>query len=80
MYEGAVSCRLNDHTFLCMEVDSFFLKNQFLFGPFNIKSIIYTVYFLNVESRIFNCLNTELNPVCHLLALLGANHILHLSR
>jgi hypothetical protein len=27
----------------------------------------------------FNPLNTELNPICHLLALLGAHHILHVS-
>ena len=25
-------------------------------------------------------LNTELNPICHLLALLGAHHIVHVSR
>ena len=25
-------------------------------------------------------LNAELNPICHLLALLGAHHILHISR
>ena len=25
-------------------------------------------------------LNVELNPICHLLALLGAHHILHVSR
>jgi len=28
----------------------------------------------------FNHLNTELNPICHLLALLVAHHILHVSR
>jgi len=28
----------------------------------------------------FNPLNAELNPTCHLLALLGAHHILHVSR
>ena len=28
---------------------------------------------------IFNPLNAELNPICHLLALLGAQHILHVS-
>ena len=28
----------------------------------------------------FNPLNTELNPICHLLALLGAHHILHVSK
>jgi len=26
-----------------------------------------------------NLLNTELNPICHLLALLGAHHIFHVS-
>jgi hypothetical protein len=40
----------------------------------------------NTESAKFdgkhqiNPLNTELNPICHLLALLGAHHILHISR
>ena len=29
---------------------------------------------------IFNRLNAELNPFCHLLALLEAHHILHVSR
>ena len=28
----------------------------------------------------FNRLNSVLNPICHLLALLGAHHILHISR
>jgi hypothetical protein len=28
----------------------------------------------------FNPLNTELNPICHLLALLGAHLIFHVSR
>jgi hypothetical protein len=27
-----------------------------------------------------NPLNAELNPICHLLALLGAHHIVHVSR
>jgi hypothetical protein len=29
---------------------------------------------------IINHLNAQLNPICHLLALLGAHHILHISR
>ena len=29
---------------------------------------------------MFNPLNAESNPVCYLLALLGAHHILHVSR
>ena len=28
----------------------------------------------------FNPLNGKLNPICHLVALLGAHHILHVSR
>jgi len=30
--------------------------------------------------KTINPLNAELNPICHLLALLGAHHILHVSR
>jgi len=30
-------------------------------------------------TKSFNPLNAELNPVWHLLALLGAHHILHVS-
>jgi hypothetical protein len=33
-----------------------------------------------IDILLFNLLNTELNPICHLLALLGAHHILHVSR
>jgi len=29
---------------------------------------------------VVNPLNAKLNPICHLLALLGAHHILHISR
>ena len=29
---------------------------------------------------LFNPLNPELNPICSLLALLGAHHFLHVSR
>jgi len=31
-------------------------------------------------SQFINPLNAALNPICHLLALLGAHHILHVSR
>jgi hypothetical protein len=30
--------------------------------------------------KTINPLNAELNPICHLLILLGAHHILHVSR
>jgi len=47
---------------------------------------LYTIYYnlfkLNVHGSVhcINPLNAELNPICHLLALLGAHHILHVSR
>ena len=41
------------------------------FRPFNVA----TPYF-----RPFNPLNPELNPICYLLALLGAHHFRHVSR
>ena len=31
-------------------------------------------------ARSINPLNTKLNPICYLLALLGAHHFLHVSR
>ena len=32
------------------------------------------------DFKSFNPLNADLNPICHLLVLLGAHHILHISR
>jgi hypothetical protein len=32
------------------------------------------------ENRAVNPFNAAVNPTCHLLALLGAHHILHVSR
>jgi len=32
------------------------------------------------KKGIINPLNPELNPICYLLALLGAHHFLHVSR
>ena len=32
------------------------------------------------KRTVLNPLNPELNPICHLLALLGVHHFLHLSR
>jgi len=54
----------------------------------HIQSIIcyrsYTVLaidiYCNFPIRNINPLNAELNPVCYLLALLGAHHFLHVSR
>jgi len=33
-----------------------------------------------VEKELLNPLKPELNPICYLLALLGAHHFLHVSR
>ena len=35
---------------------------------------------VTLHVRFFNPLNTQLNHTCHLLVLLGAHHILHVSR
>jgi len=32
------------------------------------------------KNRRDNSLNAKLNPICHLMALVGAHHILHISR
>jgi hypothetical protein len=34
----------------------------------------------SVDVTVINALNTKLNPICHLLALLGAHPILRVSR
>jgi hypothetical protein len=55
------------------------------------KIIVFWIYRLAVRqignsvsetptANIFNSVIAELNPICHLLALLGAHHILHVSR
>jgi len=35
---------------------------------------------IQAGTRVFNPLKPELNPICYLLALLGAHHFLHVSR
>jgi hypothetical protein len=52
-------------------------SNAYLFCTHN--SLLFYPLFGFFWSRI-NPLNAELNPICHLLALLGAHHILHVSR
>jgi len=46
------------------------MKEEFLLKPDQIGT----------SDDHINPLNAELNPICHLLALLGAHHILHVSR
>jgi hypothetical protein len=43
---------------------------------------VYTQKFFVIkieECHVINPLNAELNSICHLLALLGAHHILHVT-
>jgi hypothetical protein len=44
--------------------------------------VLYRLTLQNVELiyMAFNPLNTKLNPICHLLALLGSHYILHVGR
>jgi hypothetical protein len=35
---------------------------------------------VSINIYLLNPLNAELNSICHLLALLGAHHILHIGR
>ena len=38
------------------------------------------LYRAGISQGEVNPLNAELNPICHLLELLGAHHIIHVSR
>ena len=39
-----------------------------------------TYIMMMMMKKLFNPLNAELNPILHLLALVGARHIVHISR
>jgi len=41
--------------------------------------VIVSKSFYSINIVIFNPLNADLNPICHLLALLGAHLIFHVS-
>jgi hypothetical protein len=42
--------------------------------------LIYVRYVFGLGGININPSNAKLNPICHLLALLGAHHIVHISR
>ena len=58
----------------------------FVYGVKTYRTIIPTancfrnMLFCLLSDEIVNPLNAELNPICYLLALLGAHHFLHVSR
>ena len=46
-----------------------------------VSHVVSGIFFdIHVAVRRVNPLNPELNPICYLLALLGAHHFLHVSR
>ena len=47
-------------------------------GSFHIRSVLGDL--MSQTAVTFNPLKPELNPICYLLALLGAHHFLHVSR
>ena len=54
-----------------------FIDPSLILAVLNKLNINYTY---SVSVGLFNPLNAKLNPICHLLALVGAHHILHVSR
>jgi len=52
-------------------------------GVLFVTFVTYVCFFINTQlmlAMIINPLNPELNPICYLLALLGAHRFLHVSR
>jgi len=60
-----------------LNVKTQYLQNTILYS-YRYSSC--TVLIFSPMEWIFNPLNPELNPICYLLALLGAHHFLHVSR
>ena len=56
------------------------LPKEAVFACTQRKNEVITSHNLHHLSVTFNSLNADLNPICHLLALLGSHHILHVSR
>jgi len=65
-----------------LSVLPFLSAQKYLFGRFFLicRNVRVFRYLLLKSSAYFNPLNAELNPICHLLALLGTHPILHVSR
>ena len=72
-YETDFSCWVYWEFFFC---ENSSLKNHSEAWCTVAMNITHLVWYTD----IFNPLNTELNPICYLLALLGAHHFPHVSR
>jgi len=55
-------------------------ENRVLTRIFGSKRDKVTGEWRKLHNEELNPLNAKLNPICHMLALLGAHHILHISR
>ena len=56
------------------------LKYNVGFEPYNEQICKLRIKDKYNNITLINPLNVELNPICHLLASVGAHHILHVSR
>jgi len=77
---------------LCNERHVIVLSENFVACPFghslcwicqNLRQLFRIYHDIDIHPEMieeFNPLNPELNPICYLLALLGAPHFLHVSR
>jgi len=54
--------------------------NQSTVGACNQITLLILYYISSRQVILLNPSNTKLNSICHLLALLGVHHILHVSR
>ena len=63
----------NSDSHLCWKIYGFISVKEF-------QTFVHSVGVYFLRNFKFNPLNAKLNPICHLLALLGAHHILHISR
>ena len=57
-----------------------FLSRKVQESIFEVEAHMMVTVLHRVVVCLINHLNAELNPICHLLALLGAHHFLHVSR
>ena len=76
---------------VCHRSTSLSTKSSLFFSSTQISTLLYSIstccevsgfnYTRGVTVHMkINLLNPELNPICHSLALIGAYHILHISR
>jgi len=64
------------HSFIQSHLYSSEIRNWWSYTSTSFHGFIYS----HVANSGINLSNAELNPICHLLAVLGARHILHVSR